>query len=156
MNQGNQLVRRAAAALILFAAFLASAFGGPARLISVPDSGQPRSASAGGDSSSPILTPDGRYVLFASTANNLVLMTNGNPIPVSVPAHQNVYLRDRQNGTSVLISVNLSGVAGGNGNSTPADLSTNGRYALYESSASDLVPGDTNNAVDIFVRDLVK
>lgn len=101
------------------------------------------------------MTPDGRYILFASTANNLTLMTNGSPMPATVPAHQNVFLRDRQSGTTVLVSVNVSGVAGGNGDSLPADLSTNGRYALFESDASDLVPGDTNNAVDIFLRDLI-
>jgi Tol biopolymer transport system component len=54
-----------------------------------------------------------------------------------------------------LVSVNLSGSAGGNGDSLPVDLSADGRYALFESIASDLVPGDTNQAADIFVRDLV-
>jgi len=33
-------------------------------------------------------------------------------------------------------------------------VSTNGRYVLYESDASDLLPGDTNGVTDVFVRDL--
>ena len=35
------------------------------------------------------------------------------------------------------------------------DLSTNGRYALFESSASDLIAGSTNNTINVFMRDLV-
>ena len=50
--------------------------------------------------------------------------------------------------------MNLAGSGGGNGDSWPVAVSTNGRYALFESSANDLVPGDTNNVADVFVRDL--
>ena len=53
------------------------------------------------------------------------------------------------------MSRNVTGTGGGNDDSFPAGVSTNGRYALFESRASDLVPGDTNMAPDIFVRDLV-
>jgi hypothetical protein len=52
------------------------------------------------------------------------------------------------------VSENLSGIGGGNGDSIPTGLSSDGRYALFESRASDLVPNDTNNATDIFVRDM--
>jgi hypothetical protein len=93
-------------------------------------------------------------VLFASTANNLLLTTNDTPIPARFPAPLNVFLRDRTNGTTMLVSVNLSGTAGGNGDSLPMGLSTNGQYAVCESVASDLIAGDTNNATDVFVRDL--
>ena len=37
----------------------------------------------------------------------------------------------------------------------PVGLSSNAQYALFESSASDLVAGDTNNATDVFLRDLI-
>src|ERR1017187_2726529 len=107
-----------------------------------PSLGSP--AGGAGDSMSPIISADGRYVLFASTANNLMLNTNGNPIPALIPPSLNVFLRDRTNGTTTLVSVNLSGIAGGNGNSMPMDISTNGQYVLFESSASDLVPNDTD------------
>src|SRR5690242_10910514 len=139
MKPGNHLIPYSAGLNILFVACHFSVYGGSGWLLSAPERGRAPSASAGGDSWSPIMSPDGRYILFASTANNLALMTNGSPIPATAPVHQNVFLRDRQNGTTVLVSVNLSGVAGGNGDSLPTDLSTNGQYALFESSASDLV-----------------
>ena len=67
----------------------------------------------------------------------------------------NVFLRDRTNATTTLVSVNLTGTNGGNGDSLPAGLSTDGRYVLFESSASDLVADDTNGVSDVFVRDMV-
>jgi Tol biopolymer transport system component len=130
------------------------AVGGPFQLVTVPESGQPPSESGGGDSLAPIISPDGRYVAFASLANNLVLNSEYAPIPASFPLKLNVYVRDRTNLTTTLVSVNLSGLAGGNGDSIPTGISSNGQYVLFESSASDLVPGDTNNAADVFIRDL--
>jgi Tol biopolymer transport system component len=112
-------------------------------------------AGGGGDSVSPLVSPDGRYVLFSSTANNLVLTTNNIPIPIAPFPSFNVHLRDRASNTTTLVSVNLAGTGGGNGDSVPMGISTNARYALFESTASDLVAGDTNNAGDVFVRDLV-
>ncbi|MBE0544767.1 MAG: PD40 domain-containing protein [Verrucomicrobia bacterium] len=123
--------------------------------VSLRDSSLAPPAGGNGDSMVPILSADGRYVLFASTANNLLLATKNSPIPPSFPARLNVFLRDRTNDTTRLVSVNLTGVAGGNGDSLPAAISTNGQFALFESRASDLVPGDTNNATDVFLRDLV-
>jgi len=117
--------------------------------------GQTPSAGGNGDSCIPILSADGRYVLFASTANNLVLTTNGVPIASRVPARFNVFLRDRLSQVTTLVSVNTNGGAGGNGDSLPVVLSTNGQFALFESGASDLISGDTNNAVDVYLRDLV-
>jgi Tol biopolymer transport system component len=107
-----------------------------------------------GDSGPSIISPDGRLVLFSSAANNLVLTANTNPIPLLIPARMNVYLRDRSNNVTTLVSVNVAG-AGGNGDSLAMGISSNGQYAVFESGASDLVPGDTNNADDIFVRDVV-
>jgi len=108
-----------------------------------------------GDSGLPIISANGRFLLFASTADNLVLTSASNPIPVLIPPRLNVFLRDRTNATTTLVSLNLTGAAGGNGGSFPVGISTNGRYALFESSASDLVNNDTNNTSDVFVRDLV-
>jgi Tol biopolymer transport system component len=127
---------------------------GPLQLISAADSSQGSSAGGSGDSWAPMITPDGRYVLFASTANDLVLTTNNPPTPISSPLKLNVFLRDRANRTMTLVSVNLTGLGGGNGGSLPGDVSADGRYAAFESSASDLVPGDTNGTNDVFVRDL--
>ncbi len=144
------------AALLLWLAGSTTPVGAdPFRLVSTIDPLQESPAGGSGDSAGPILSPDGRYVLFASTANNLVLNSSSNPIPVLIPPRLNVYLRDRTNGTTTLVSANLAGTGGGNGDSLPTDLSSNGCYALFESSASDLVPDDTNNLSDIFLRDLV-
>jgi len=124
------------------------------QLVSRPSPSSP-STSGGGDSYLPIVTSDGRFVLFASTADNLdQLGTNGHGSS-AFPVRLNIFLKDRTNGSTILISVNAAGIGGGNGDSLPIGLSTNGQYALFESSASDLVTGDTNQARDIFVRDVL-
>jgi len=112
-------------------------------------------ATANADSGLPILSTDGRFVLFASSADDLLVMSNGARIATLNPPPLNVFLRDRTNATTTLVSVNLTGVNGGNGDSLPAGLSTDGRYVLFESSASDLVFGDANGVSDVFVRDIV-
>lgn len=149
---------RAVTLLFLLQAFagwgLISVGAAPFELISGRDPLQAPPSGGGGDSWGPILTPDGRYVLFASTANNLLLTSNNTALPIQGLAKLNVFLRDRTNGSTTLVSVNLNGV-GGNGDSIPTGISTNGRYACFESTASDLVAGDTNGVKDIFVRDLV-
>lgn len=116
--------------------------------------GQTPPSGAGGDSVAPILSPDGRYIAFASTANNLVFNSRSNQYPVQFPQRMNVYLRDRTNATTTLVSVNTAGSGGGNGDSFPTGLSANGRYVLFESDAGDLVTGDTNRTRDVFVRDM--
>src|SRR6266566_6930645 len=126
----------------------------PLQLVSVRDPSQPPPAGGNGDSWGPVLSADGRFVLFSSAANNLVTASNGNALPVLVAPHLNVFLRDRAGGTTTLVSANLTGTGGGNGDSIPTGISTNGRYACFESSASDLAPGDTNGVTDVFVRDL--
>ena len=132
-----------------------SATGAPVSLVSTPSPAATPLAVGGGDSWNSIVTPDGRFVLFASTANNLVSPTNGSQYLAYVPPKMNVFRRDRELETTTLLSVNLAGTAGGNGDSMSADLSTNGRYALFVSAASDLASGDTNNASDVFVADAV-
>ena len=107
----------------------------------------PSPAGADGDSVTPWISPDGRFVLFSSSASDLVTNDN-NQLGVDV------FLRDRDSNTTVLVSDNLSGTGGGNGNSLAGQVSTNGRYAVFQSDASDLLPGDTNGVSDVFVRDL--
>lgn len=124
------------------------------QLVSAVGPVQGLAAGGGGDSLGPIISVDGRYVLFASVANNLVPLP-ASPPPSVGPAPLNVFLRDRTNGTTTLLSINLDGTGGGNGDSLPIGISTNGRFALFESSASNLVQDDTNSAADVFVRDVV-
>ncbi len=146
---------RSAILLGLLLCLAVPALAGPIQLVSRLTASQSPPAGGNGDSCLPVPSADGRFVLFASTANNLLLSTNGLPLPAVVPARFNVFLRNRTNQSTRLVSANLAGSGGGNGDSFPSALSTNGQFALFESSASDLVPGDTNNAPDLFVRDLV-
>jgi Tol biopolymer transport system component len=64
-----------------------------------------------------------------------------------------VYLLDRQTGSLTLVSKTAAGTVG-NGNSETPVVSANGRYVAFESQADNLVPGDTNNAMDVFVKDM--
>jgi len=125
------------------------------QLISAIDVSQSPVAGGNGDSFTPIISADGRFVLFSSSANNLLTLANGDPIPVRGASKMNLFVRDRTNGTTALVSVNAAGNAGGNGNSFPSAISADGRFVLFESTASDLVPGDTNSVNDVFLRDLV-
>ena len=149
------LIWRTALRFTLGFCFAVSAMATPLQLVTTIDPSVGPPASGGGNSMNPIITPNGRYVLFASTANNLSLTSSNTPFLAQSPPKINVFLRDRSSGRTMLVSVNLVGAGGGNGDSLPIELSTNGQFALFESSASDLVPGDTNNASDVFVRDLV-
>jgi len=109
-------------------------------------------SSAGGEandwSSSPAISGDGRYIAFASRASNLVTGDTNNL--------SDIFVRDRTNGTTERISINSQGEeTSGSGYSSswaPA-ISGDGRYVAFESGASNLVTGDTNNYYDIFVRD---
>jgi Tol biopolymer transport system component len=65
-----------------------------------------------------------------------------------------VFVRDRQLGTTERVSVGPDGAQaeGGFGSFSPS-ISAGGRFVAFESSATNLVPGDTNYASDVFVRD---
>ena len=67
-------------------------------------------------------------------------------------ARRDVFVRDRQTGTTRRVSVGSGGVQG-NGLSFGPAISADGRFVAFESDATNLVPGDTNDASDIFVRD---
>ena len=57
--------------------------------------------------------------------------------------------------TTTRVSVGAGGVQGG-GASTASDISANGRFVAFSSSAANLVPGDRNGEEDVFLRDLVR
>src|SRR5215831_10425762 len=69
----------------------------PARIVSPRAPGVPMPAGGNGDSVAPVLSPDGRYVLFSSSANNLIADDNSQP-------GLNVFLRDRTTSSTVLVS----------------------------------------------------
>lgn len=126
--------------------------GANLQLVSGIDNLNALSPGGNGDSYVPIVTPDGRYVLFASTANNLVPTNSDGPI--NSPAVLNVFIRDRLSATTTLVSVSDAS-GGANQTSLPTGISTNGQYALFESSADNLAPGCSHGVNNIFVRDLV-
>lgn len=92
---------------------------------------------------SPSISGDGRYIAFSSDAETLV--------PYDTNAVEDVFVRDLQAGTTVRASVNNSGFQGDK-LSNQAEISHNGQYVAFQSAAVNLVPGDTNNAQDFFVR----
>jgi hypothetical protein len=72
-----------------------------AQLVSVCGSSFKSKLGGSGDSGLSIISKDGRYVLFASTANNLTLTNNNNSV---LPCRFNVFLRDSINNTTTLVS----------------------------------------------------
>jgi len=99
----------------------------------------------GNDSSlAPSISADGRYVVFESDASNLV--------PGDTNGRYDIFLRDRQTGTTTRLNVSSTGTQG-NGVSGRPSISADGRYVAFNSDASNLVPGDTNGRNDIFLRD---
>ncbi|HEV8113777.1 MAG TPA: calcium-binding protein [Planctomycetota bacterium] len=90
------------------------------------------------------ISPDGRYVAFDSQATNL--------IPGGTNGARNIFLRDRQTGTTKLVSIAIGG-AQADGNCFHVAMTPDGRYVAFESVATNLVPGDTNGQDDLFIRD---
>ena len=105
-------------------------------------------SSGGAGSYAPVFSADGRFLVFISSANNLV--TNDDNA-----RWLDVFVRDLTDNTTTLVSVNSSGLGGGNGNSYNPTISSNGQFIAFESAASNLAGNDANGASDIFVRDLV-
>jgi len=100
--------------------------------------------NANGNSARPRISPDGRFVVFESLADDLVLGdSNG---------FSDVFLRDLDTSETFRISVD-TGNSNADQPSFNPGVSDDGRYVVFESSASDLVPSDFNGLTDIFVRD---
>jgi Tol biopolymer transport system component len=112
---------------------------GATNLVSISRAGGP----GAGQSSNPQISPDGRFVIFASKAPNLVDNdTNG----VS-----DIFVRDRLLGATILVSLNAQGTGAGNSASSKPLMAADGRTVVFQSFASDLIAGDYNDRRDIFV-----
>jgi hypothetical protein len=104
----------------------------------------PNGADADGTSNQPVMTPDGRYVTYASTATNLVAGdTNG---------VADIFVRDLVPGTTERVSVGTNG-AECDQLCSYAAISDDGRYVVFNTAATTLDPTDTNNALDVYLRD---
>ena len=115
------------------------ATGATERVSTAPDG-----TEANGDSFSPELSADGRFVSFASRASNLV--------PGDTNGTYDVFVKDRATGLVDRVSV-ATGGGQADFQSTWSALSANGRFVAFESYASNLAPSDVNGLEDVFVHD---
>jgi Tol biopolymer transport system component len=112
-------------------------------------------AEANGGTIGARISGDGRYVAFTSEATNLV----------TTRARADVFVRDRQTGVTERVSVDSAG-GEGNESSILTDMTPDGRFIVFSSWASNLVPGDTHvcqeyfefeiiyyNCSDVFIKD---
>lgn len=111
------------------------------QLISSSSAGAP----ATGSSSSPAITPSGRYIAFSSLAANLVDGdTNG---------QADIFIKDRETGATSRLNTGGDGVQSNGGAANPV-LSADGRFVAFETSATNLrTGGDNNSAWDIYLKD---
>ncbi len=104
-------------------------------------------AGADGNSDTPWVSADGRFVAFASAADNL---SAGDDNGV-----HNVLVRDLQTNTTTLVSRQSAadGGAGANGGSYQPSVSADGRYIAFESDADNLSSADDDAQSNVFLRD---
>lgn len=141
---GAVYVRVLAAGTAVLTASAATAAGadtdGVTSLISVGRSGHP----GAGQSYAPAVSANGRFVAFDSDAPDLVADKHN--------GRNDVYVRDRWTGSTTRVSTDSEGREGDGGSFTPS-ISGDGRYVAFVSDADNLVPGDTNKAADVFLKD---
>lgn len=130
-------------------AFLADLSSSTSTLVSLSGAGVQagwHSGSSGYEAPGTIaVSDDGRFVVFESEANNLV--------PGAISGETTVYVRDIQLATTDVVAYVAPGQPSLQLSDTPS-ISGNGRFVVFSSRDSALVPNDTNNATDVFVRDL--
>ncbi|HXZ56701.1 MAG TPA: hypothetical protein VEG40_03860 [Gaiellaceae bacterium] len=124
----------------LFDVFVHDRVSGKTQRVSVSSAGRQGNGSSG----EPAISADGRFVVFMSTASNLVARDSNR--------QWDMFVHDRVTGKTQRVSVSSAGRQA-NGESDVAAISTHGRYVAFSSLASNLVPRDTNHNEDIFVRD---
>ncbi len=108
----------------------------------IPAADQPVEAVLAG------MSGTGRWVAFLSKADGLV--TNRHNASV-----WDVFVKDRQTDLVQLVSVNITGTNGANADCDEVSISQDGRWVVFTSAASNLIPNDTNSQRDVFARDLV-
>jgi len=102
-----------------------------------------RGRQAGGASRFPALSANGRFVVFSSWARLE---------PGDLNLREDVYVRDRRAHRTFRVSVNSRGQGARAGSCCP-QISADGRFVVFRSAAGNLVQGDTNRALDVFVHD---
>jgi hypothetical protein len=99
---------------------------------------------ANGDSEEPSISSDGFIVAFISEATNLV--------PGDTNDAQDVFVHDLGTGITERVSVASAGTQGDD-DALTLSLSSNGSFVAFGSFATNLVAGDTNDVIDVFVHD---
>ena len=120
--------------------FVRDRSSGVTELISRASNGE----QANGMARRPDLSATGRFVVFESGASNLE--------PGDANGLFDIFVRDRQGGTTERISTAMGG-GDADGESSGSAISADGRFVTFYSEAGNLVPGDTNMARDVFVHD---
>ncbi len=95
-------------------------------------------------SRSPSISADGRYVAFYSDATNLVTGDTN--------SRSDVFVHDLSTGATTRVSIASDGTQANSGSSLP-EISADGRYVAFDSTAWNLVAGDNNGVSDVFVHD---
>lgn len=121
--------------------FVRDLLSGTTELVSVSSAGE----QANGDSGWGATSADGRYVAFLSRATNLVAGV--------VDGSNQVFLRDRVAGTTILVSRSSSGAVG-DGDCWGVAISANGSIVSFGSTATNLVSGDSNQMSHVFVHEI--
>jgi Tol biopolymer transport system component len=124
--------------------YVSEVVAGTTTLVSANGSAVP----GGGDSVAPVFSGNGAHLVFESMADKLAAY--------DLNASSDVFLLDRGTRSLRLISTRMGvtdvAADGASGNAT---ISFDGTRVAFQSTASNLVAGDTNGAMDVFVRDVV-
>ncbi|MGH7895196.1 MAG: hypothetical protein ACREQL_11050 [Candidatus Binatia bacterium] len=124
--------------------FVRDRCAGTTALVSIGAGGVQGDAAPSWDAS---MSADGRYVAFLSGATNLLAGGgDGNGL-------EDAFVRDRQLGITERVSVATGGVEANGSSYGGISVSADGRYVAFPSVATNLVPADTNDRSDVFVRD---
>ena len=142
--------RRALVAATALTALVAPAGAAASHGVTAPISVNTAGVIGNDQSNYADLTPDGRFVSFASLASNLV--------PGDTNGVGDVFVRDRRAGVTERVSLGVKGAQGDDdsnilGIASNTAISDDGRYVAFKSVASNLVRGDRNGTTDVFVRD---
>lgn len=121
--------------------FLHDTRTGETTRISVNDDG----VEANGDSDTPTISSDGRFIAFDSRATNLV--------PGDTNASWDIFVHDRDTGKTIRVSVASAGTQGETG-SKAGIVSGGGNCVAFSSYSNNLVPDDNNDEGDIFVHQI--
>jgi Tol biopolymer transport system component/fibronectin type 3 domain-containing protein len=107
--------------------------------------GDPTAIGDGG-SNSPTISADGRFVVYVSSASNLV---SGQTEPTTRPVGQDIFLFDRLTGLNNLVSHTAGAAAtSSDGGSLNPVISADGSYVAFMSESTDLVPGQVSKLLD--------